>query len=282
MHRLWNIWNANGEVKINDRYTLQGFSVAGFRTNFYIKELSLMFDAGLCSNFNATHIFLTHSHCDHIMNLPSHLMTKLSIQRKIYCPKSAVEHIDAYIRSLFVATNGGKDTWHRRNHTTVGIENYDFFDIVVKNQRLIVEVIKCDHSVYSVGYGFISTKKKLKPSLIGSKNIRNLSDGEKYDFTPCYEFCFIGDTSCDVLNDEALERYQSVIIECSFLYEEHIERSIKTKHMHWQQLKPFVLSHPLQQFFLYHFSARYSPQQIVDFFQTENVVNVVILANEKE
>ena len=280
MNKFWNIWNANGEVKLGN-YTLQGFSVAGYRTNFYIKELGIMLDAGISAPFNATHIFVTHSHADHIANLPFHLMGKIRTRRTIYCPKSSVKCIDSYIRSLYTATSGGIDTWQRRNHITIGVKNYDFLDMTIKNKNYVVEVIKCHHSVDSVGYGFISTKKKLKKELkkLKGNELKKLTDKEKYNFVSTFEFCYIGDTSCDVLEDEALERYKSVIIECSFIHEDELDRSTLTKHIHWQQLKPFILNHPKIIFYLYHFSARYEPEQIVDFFKYENIPNIVVLAN---
>ena len=281
MNNFWNIWNANGEIKIGN-YTLQGFSVAGYRTNFYIKELGIMLDAGILAPFNATHIFITHSHADHIANIPFHLMGKIQTRRTLYCPQSAVDDIDRYIRSLYTATNGGIDTWEaRRNHITIGVEPYNFINITIKSKNYIVEIIKCDHTVDSVGYGFINLKRKLKKELIRRhpKQLKELSDSEKYDYKPDYEFCYLGDTSCEILEDEMLERYNSIMIECSFIHDDELERSTLTKHIHWQQLKPYVIKYPNKIFYLYHFSMRYEPETILEFFKNENLSNVVVLAN---
>lgn len=48
VNALWNTWNDREPIKIpNTEYTLKGFSIAALRTNFYIKELGIMLDAGL-------------------------------------------------------------------------------------------------------------------------------------------------------------------------------------------------------------------------------------------
>ena len=42
--------------------------------------------------------------------------------------------------------------------------------------------------------------------------------------------------------------------------------TIKTKHIHWTQLKPFVERYPDKIFTLFYFSQRYSNDEIAEFF----------------
>ena len=73
MNPIYRIWNDHEHIKLSGTpYTLQGFSIAGYRTNFYIPQLNLMLDAGISANFTPKKIFITHSHADHIANLPFH------------------------------------------------------------------------------------------------------------------------------------------------------------------------------------------------------------------
>ncbi len=69
---LWNVWNQQSEKIKGTEFTLMGFSVAALRTNFFVRELNVMFDAGLSSNYSPTNIFLTHCHSDHFTNLGWH------------------------------------------------------------------------------------------------------------------------------------------------------------------------------------------------------------------
>ena len=55
-----------------------GYSRSAYRTGFYISGLDMMLDAGP-QNFNKpTHIFITHTHIDHIACLHKPVLRKLS------------------------------------------------------------------------------------------------------------------------------------------------------------------------------------------------------------
>ena len=85
---LWKVWDDREPITIpGTQYTLRGFSIAALRTNFFIKELSIMLDGGLSANYSPDHIFITHSHTDHIANLPFHLYSaKENSKIQIYAP----------------------------------------------------------------------------------------------------------------------------------------------------------------------------------------------------
>jgi len=69
---FWSCWDKSITIQ-NTKYTLAGFSIAALRTSFYIKELKIMFDAGLHAEFVPEVILVTHQHSDHCANLPYHL-----------------------------------------------------------------------------------------------------------------------------------------------------------------------------------------------------------------
>ena len=86
---LWKCWKEHSPIPIPGypQITLMGWSVAALRTNFYIKELGLMLDAGLSSpTWVINHLLITHCHSDHCANLPFHLYShKPSEKIKIIC-----------------------------------------------------------------------------------------------------------------------------------------------------------------------------------------------------
>jgi ribonuclease Z len=149
-----------------------------------------------------------------------------------------------------------------------------------KNKNTInVETFKCHHTVPCVGYGFSENKQKLKEEykqLPGKEIAKLRMDGvDIYNTITNYFLVFLGDTSHEVLEDKELLKYSTIMIECTFLLEDDLINAEKTKHMHWNHLGPFVLSHPEITFIVYHFSQRYKGTEIKDFFDKQNYPNVI-------
>src|SRR5437870_4219086 len=98
MDSLWKVWSYRTPHKlVGTSYTLKGWSIAALRTNFYIPELGIMFDAGLSGGMSPNHIFITHQHCDHCCNIPFHLMCQGKDKIQVYAPEEACPFIDNYI-----------------------------------------------------------------------------------------------------------------------------------------------------------------------------------------
>ena len=131
---LWNIWNQCVLKIPNTQYTIRGFSIAALRSNFFIKELNIMLDAGLSGNYSPDHIFVTHTHTDHCANLPYHLYTfnQTQTKMKIYVPTEAENKTDILIKS--VHTMNGDD--FDRNYDIVPVKNGDTFQLELKGKNL--------------------------------------------------------------------------------------------------------------------------------------------------
>lgn len=74
-------------------------------------------------------------------------------------------------------------------------------------------------------------------------------------------FCFLGDTTTEILRQEstgsqAILSCPTVIIECSFLTDEHANNAERIKHVLWSKLKPFMDENPETTFVLTYFSSR--------------------------
>ena len=292
---LWKCWKEHPVTQIpgSPQLTLMGWSVAALRTNFYIKELGLLLDAGLSSpTFTINHMLITHCHSDHIANLPFHLYSyKPPDKIKIYVPKGIESHIKDYVESAYLLSS----------HTFPEEENikreelhlYGYFDLItvepgnnipiqIKKVNYGLEIFKCYHSVPCVGYGVYNIRKKLKEeySKLSGKEIGELRKKGveiNYDYFNKM-FVYLGDTGKDIFEDEEwlkIVEYPTIIIECTFILEDEKEQAIKTHHIHWDNLEPIVDKYNKNTFILIHFSQRYNNSEVKKFFETKNRSNVI-------
>jgi len=125
----------------------------------------------------------------------------------------------------------------------------------------------------------LKQKKKLKKEYYGltGNQLKQLkSEGtiiENIVETPF--LCYLGDTDKNVFDEEKIiAKYPIIMIECTFIFDE-TNRADETKHMHWDYLNDFVKDHPDNTFILYHFSQRYKPDEIENFFEKLNIKNVI-------
>jgi ribonuclease Z len=293
MDTLWSMWKETPMKLPGTCYTIKGFSIAALRTNFYIPELKIMLDAGLSANLSPEYILITHNHSDHTANIPYHLYT-CHKKMAIFAPAESYTRIDRYIKSAYLMSLDidNEDELQVTNLYDL-IPAYDgLTEIIIgekaeiyKNENgeekvrykggkpMKMEIIKCDHSVPCVGYGLTEKRLKLKDEYkhLQGKEIGALKkSGVDINFEEDFPFfCYLGDTSPKVLEDPRLEKYVTLMIECTFILPDEHDNSVYTKHMHWEYLKPYVLSHPKMNFILFHFSQRYKPDEIKEFFDKE-------------
>jgi ribonuclease Z len=278
----------------NTPWTLMGFSKAAYRTCFYIPELNIMFDAGNQAIGTPDHIFITHTHVDHIASLPLTILNSMNnsnsnfIHRfKIYAPTKSEQYILDYVKSMF---NLNSLSYFSKKPYIEDMYEFNGFDeprniyIEIKNIKFEVNIFKCIHTIPTISYGFSSVKKKLKDEFLGIdyqeiKKLRLSGISITHEVTE-KQLAYICDTKIDILeiHPEILE-FPVIIIECTFLYEEDIEIAKEKKHIHWNDLKPYILRNPERLFILIHFSQRYKDEEISKFFneeqsRTEDLLNI--------
>ena len=291
--------NCNSIEIIKKRFTLTGFSEAARNTGFRIPELRFALDCGVLFQSTPECIFITHGHIDHTSEIAKTLIDTGTIHPKIFCPTKITERIRNVIHAFFVLTkNTDKPKVHNK-YSLTGVDSgtkiplsYDKKD--KKRVSMFVEIIPCYHTVPCVGYGFSEVRRKLRPEFHGLSQealntikMRKDENGNEIDISHDVEyplFCFMGDTNeralyCVendiIINNPVLEKYQTIIIECTFLDPEHYEHAKKDRHMHWSKLEPYVRSHPETRFILIHFSTRYSNDYIEKFFEKTGYTNIV-------
>jgi ribonuclease Z len=276
---MYGIWNAVPSFKLpGTSITLTGYSICAKKTNFYIPELQIMLDAGLPSKSVPDHIFITHGHIDHCYNLPMALVDLGDKRPIIYVPKLIIKETKDFIHSAYVLTTLSQTPRIHNKYTLIGVENNSQLNVVIRNKSWKVDIIKCYHGVPCVGYGFSEIRKKLKDeykNIDGKKLGQFKKDGINISYdTQLHHFCYIGDTDFRILTNPILYKFNTIIIECSFLLNDHYELAQKKKHMHWVNIEPYIKSHQSILFILYHFSARYTPDEIKDFIKKTELTNI--------
>lgn len=256
-----------------------GYSRSAYRTGFYIASLDMMLDAGPQNFSQPSHILITHTHIDHCACLPFTSIGDENHKPHIHAVDIAGPRLLTYISAMF-SVNAMEDCDAATFYTFHGLAKGDTFPLTTKSTDLQVEVFECDHPIPTISYGFSEKKQKLKEEYLrlAGKEIGKLRK-EGVEITQeviLKRFAYVCDTSIAVfeMNPSILE-YPVVFIECTFLYEDEIENSIKTKHIHWTKLKPIVLQYPDIVFVVFHFSQRYRDIEIEDFFAKEDIRNIV-------
>jgi ribonuclease Z len=284
---LWNIWNVRDAFIIPEtNYSIKGFSIAALRSNFFIKELGIMLDAGLSMpNITNHHIFITHAHSDHIANLPFHMYGHSEDQKlQVWIPNKSFNKVKDFIESAYIASSDTDEEIKRDELYLYKYVNFNKIqedqnlELTIKGKKFIVEIIRCYHSIQCLGFGFIEIRQKLKEqykSLPGKEIGELRKKGVEINYQQEIPFfCYLGDTDKNILNEEKIKKYKTIMIECTFILDDEIEQAEKTKHIHWKGIEDYIKENKHQMFILYHFSQRYKNKEIKDFFDKQNLDNI--------
>ncbi|KAL5606467.1 hypothetical protein BROUX41_002874 [Berkeleyomyces rouxiae] len=286
-----------------NQFVLTGRSRAGWHTSFIIPQLDIVLDVGYVVNkVRPNQIFITHGHTDHSGRVP--VFISRTRCPDIYCPAELKAAMDAYAMYSRVMNEGGNvgpckpDSEGDQQETEGGAEDEDEDDgrgppgpkwldthmsfgmrdgdeVPLRKIKadIVAMAFNCDHTVPCIGYVFSQINNKLKPEYVGLKGteIKKLRQSGVEITAPVKAniFAFCGDTTTKPLEAEPQwlkDGIPVVIVECSFLYPEHIAQARKTKHVYWGDIEPIIRKWAKTTFVLMHFSLRYSDKEIRDFF----------------
>ena len=210
-------------------------------------------------------IFLTHSHLDHVSGLLSFLSARRSMRGPtdkplaIYYPVEGEsefvqikEHIFRHLRDAsFTSWNGLEDG------DRVAIRHW------------IVEAFMTFHGIPSLGYRILEKRTKLKPEYVGNTpDVLQAIRESGQDLQTTQEhvtFAITGDTGPGI-QSTLIQNADWLMHECTFL---DIADRHGIFHASCRDAFELALSAKVKRLVLYHFSQRYTKQQIEDSIQHE-------------
>eukprot|EP00522_Entomoneis_paludosa_P003353 CAMPEP_0172472772 /NCGR_PEP_ID=MMETSP1065-20121228/68516_1 /TAXON_ID=265537 /ORGANISM="Amphiprora paludosa, Strain CCMP125" /LENGTH=359 /DNA_ID=CAMNT_0013230935 /DNA_START=12 /DNA_END=1091 /DNA_ORIENTATION=- len=268
-------------VELAPGLTLVGRSRAGDGTSFAIPELKWTFDCGaLVHGQDPQHIFLTHTHSDHVTFMPYHFQRgKQRTQTPpptMYIPEQALPFVQAFLRSHHAMTELSNDATAELDLSSLqGVAAGQEILIQRGGNKYTVTPLLAEHRVTCYGYSVSLTKNRLKTeyaNLPGPEigRLRKQNTTELYESFTEPLFCYIGDSTHRVFeqNPQILQQHSVVVTECSFLLDKDVARAEETKHTHWKNLKPIVQANPQTLFMLIHFSLKHSALQWMELFHS--------------
>lgn len=269
-------------------FIVEGYSRAAHRTGIIIRGLDIVLDAGLDVQKAFSHVFISHQHYDHVLYLPQYAFN--TTEEKIMNIIST-EKILSNVKPWFIsAVRMTKDINSKtRDDTIMKIVSTEFkpvkceevYEFKNGTEKWKAELIKCFHSVDSVGFGFCVEKKKLKTEYkdLSQKEIKQLVKNNIEITAVTHEkmFLFLGDTDKHILTNDNIYEYPTIIMECTYIYTDEENLARKNRHIHWNDIKNIVVEKQHIQFILIHFSMKYTNQEIKDFFGELKLNNVNLI-----
>lgn len=273
------------KYKLNNpsNWTIQGDSVAGWRTGFLVPELKIMLDCGIASKQMVDYVFITHMHTDHTMQL-----INAAHQRRppvVYIPEGMSTLIENYAKVVYDLCES-KVTDHPKSFylSDMGIRLREIgwcYDFTLKTTLdFNVEILPCCHvpGCQTNGYGFSSLRMKLKDEYKGKdigKLRRENPDLKVSELIKIPEFAFFADSTIETLtNETAWQKYPVIIIECTGLTQNKKNIDYRSRgHIGIDELMPFIEKFNDKHWVLIHHSKATSVEDVA-YYQRPNVTIV--------
>lgn len=241
--------------------TLSGYSRSKYRTGYLIQPFNIYLDAGLPSPVPANVVLLSHSHLDHIDGLYSILIE--SHNTPVMLPSCIKDNVSNLLDANY-SLSGKKKKFKNWNPITTSN-----FSKMINSKNIIFNTYELDHTVSCLGYSIDFQNKKLKEEYKDYKG-KQLAELKKsgVEITENYTIqliLFISDTGKNGITNLPFDQYPLIIIECTFLDDEHYTEAVSRKHLHWKDLEPIVKTNPTNTFILGHFSCRYKDEYLIEF-----------------
>jgi len=243
---------------------LEGWSRAGDESWFRVHPPGLALDAGRGAQelAGAGDLFLTHGHLDHALGVPF-VLSQRSLHRldatRVFCPAPAVEDLRALIEAA------ARLEELRYAYSLRGLASGERVEV---GRDLAIEAFAVDHGVAALGYHLVRRRRRLAAELRGlpgAEVAQRRRRGETVD-EELEELwlTYPGDTGPGVFALEPrLFESRLLLIECTFLAEEHRERGAAYRHLHLEDLVERQESFRNEAVVLVHLSRRHRPAELL-------------------
>ena len=245
------------ELRFGD-LRLEGWSRAGDENWFRVRPPGLAFDVGrgALQLAGARDIFVSHGHLDHALGLPF-VLSQRSLHQlahtRVFCPAEIVEPLGALVAAA-----------ERLERATYRFDLVPLApgDRVEVAKSLTVEAFATDHVVPSLGYHLWRGRRRLAAALAGLPREELIAMRERgEETTEIIEdlwLTYCGDTGPAVFGREArLFDAKVLMLECTFLGEEHREHGRQFKHLHLEDIARWAGELRNEAIVLHHLSRRY-------------------------
>lgn len=245
-------------------YTVRGLSIAGIHTSLFVRELNLLFDAGIAprSSAGADNLLLSHGHADH----SGALVTLLGIRGLMKLPPPRI----LLPAELAESTGSALGLFSRGQRRA-----FDFVlqpmlpgDEYALRPDLHVRAFRTHHTGPSLGYELFTRVQKLKAPFLGlpSQEIaaRRRRGEDLFEEHERPLMAYATDTLASVLDTTpSLLRTPVLILECSFLDDrKSLTATHAGGHVHLDELIERADDFENTAIVLMHFSQMYAPLEV--------------------
>jgi ribonuclease Z len=266
-------------------FTVEGYSRAAHRTGILIRGLDIILDAGLDVQKAFSHVFISHQHYDHLIYLPQYTFNvEEGHTINVISTNEILSNIKPWLTSAIRMTKDINPKITPDSILSIAstkfipLEFDSFYEFKNGSEEWRTELFKCYHSVDSIGFGFQVKKNKLKQEYmtLTQKEIKKIKNDGIEITCPVFEniFLFLGDTDKRIIQNENIFKYPTIIMECTYIYDNEKSLAKKNKHIHWDDIKDIIQSKTSIQFILIHFSMKYSTIEIKEFFDKQKLKNL--------
>jgi len=242
---------------------IEGVSIAGHESFYKLPGFRTLLEFGRAPDdvVGYATVCVTHGHLDHMAGLAHHASRRRLgglPPARVLVPAAAADDVVAWLAAS-----------ERLENVEYGVELVASSpgDRVRLRNDLELRVLPGRHRVPTVGYLFSEVRHKLLPELeglSGTEIAQRRARGEtvvRREEIPL--LAYPGDCSPDVF-DAAPELFRArvLLIECSFLLPEDVERAREYAHIHVADLVARADLFQNEAIVLTHFSQRYRPEEI--------------------
>ncbi|QOJ15743.1 MAG: hypothetical protein HRU75_14335 [Planctomycetia bacterium] len=244
---------------------LVGSSLAGEETFVVAPELNIAFDVGRAQQelLAVDNVFLSHGHMDHAAGVAYYFSQRMFIDNQpgvVFAPEPLVDPLQRLMR-LWAEIDGHEPA----ANIVAAVPDRD----IPLRRDLVVRPFAVNHpcrrqgrpTVQALGFVAIEVRQKLKPEFVGLEGpqlIELKNRGEEITRTlelPLIAYC--GDTAIGPwLDREDVRKARVLLLECTFVEPDHIDRARAGYHLHVRDLREIVPKLANERILLTHLSRR--------------------------